>query len=171
MAYNRNQTNQQGGLSRTGIDSRNTNTSRQPNGALTKQNGHHPQTHSNQRHPGHQGEASSKALTVTSGTAVVATGAAASAGTIVQQQEAWVKARQVYQQQLLTEHFGFSPLSFVDDVINSVNNMIYQASMALQEFVESEMEAWATQNEHLAEDLDIKIESAKVHPGTLDFIL
>ncbi|KAF9103313.1 hypothetical protein BGX29_003491 [Mortierella sp. GBA35] len=161
MAYNRNQSNQHGGSSRTGIDSRNTNTSRQPNGTLAKQNGHHPQAHSNQRHPGHQGEASSKALTVTSTTVVVGTGAATSAGTIVQQQEAWVKARQVYQQQLLTEHFGFSPLSFVDDVINSVNNMIYQASMALQEFVESEMEAWATQNEHLTEDLDIKVESAK----------
>lgn len=69
----------------------------------------------------------------------------------------------MYQQQLLTEHFGFSPLSFVDDVINSVNNMIYQASMALQEFVENEMEAWAIQNQsQLPKNYDAKVESAKV---------
>lgn len=69
----------------------------------------------------------------------------------------------MYQQQLLTEHFGFSPLSFVDDVINSVNNMIYQASMALQEFVENEMEAWVIQNQsQLPKNYDAKVESAKV---------
>lgn len=74
----------------------------------------------------------------------------------------------MYQQQLLTEHFGFSPLSFVDDVINSVNNMIYQASMALQEFVENEMEAWAIQNQsQLPKNYDAKVESAKVRGSGL----
>ncbi|KAK3821353.1 MAG: Mis12 protein-domain-containing protein [Benniella sp.] len=51
----------------------------------------------------------------------------------------------MHQQQLLTEHFGFSPLSFVDDVINSVNDLIYQASQALQKFVESQMDKLNTQ--------------------------
>ncbi|KAF9158550.1 hypothetical protein DFQ26_007480 [Actinomortierella ambigua] len=49
------------------------------------------------------------------------------------------RQRRIYQQQLLTEHFGYSPLSFVDDVINSINNLIYQASMALQAYAEQEM--------------------------------
>ncbi|KAF9571742.1 hypothetical protein BGW38_008589, partial [Lunasporangiospora selenospora] len=77
----------------------------------------------------------------TSAAATSATAAAevgpSSGLTVAQQQEAWTKARQIHQQQLLTEHFGFSPLSFVDDVINAVNHMIYQASMALQEYVEN----------------------------------
>ncbi len=85
---------------------------------------------------------------------------------IDRQQESWIKARQIYQQQLLTEHFGFSPLSFVDDVINSVNNMIYQASMALQEFIESEMQkvvAGEYGHVELPRDMDPMTESAKVN--------
>ncbi|KAF9208506.1 hypothetical protein BGZ49_008590 [Haplosporangium sp. Z 27] len=79
---------------------------------------------------------------------------------ISRQQDTWIKARQIHQQQLLTEHFGFSPLSFVDDVINSVNNMIYQASMALQEYVETQMDDLAGSN-LLPDDVDVKDESAK----------
>ncbi|KAF9423771.1 hypothetical protein BGZ94_008172 [Podila epigama] len=79
--------------------------------------------------------------------------------TIDQQQEQWIKARQVHRQQLLTEHFGFSPLSFVDDVINAVNNMIYQASMALQEFIELQLQD-ITQNDP-SHHIDIKQESEK----------
>ncbi|KAF9380004.1 hypothetical protein CPB97_008624 [Podila verticillata] len=75
-----------------------------------------------------------------------------------EQQEQWAKARQIHQQQLLTEHFGSSPLSFVDDVINSVNNMIYQASMALQEFIEFQLQE-ITQIE--GRTLDIKLETEK----------
>ncbi|KAG0028671.1 hypothetical protein BGZ82_008315 [Podila clonocystis] len=75
-----------------------------------------------------------------------------------EQQKQWVKARQIHQQQLLTEHFGSSPLSFVDDVINSVNNMIYQASMALQEFIEYQLQE-ITQIE--GRTLDIKLETEK----------
>ncbi|KAF8985700.1 hypothetical protein BGZ46_002445 [Entomortierella lignicola] len=79
---------------------------------------------------------------------------------ISRQQDTWIKARQIHQQQLLTEHFGFSPLSFVDDVINSVNNMIYQASMALQEYVETQMDDLAGSN-LLPDDVRVKDESAK----------
>ncbi|KAF9313613.1 hypothetical protein BG003_005024 [Podila horticola] len=75
-----------------------------------------------------------------------------------EQQEQWVKARQIHQQQLLTEHFGSSPLSFVDDVINSVNNMIYQASMALQEFIEFQLQEIAQIE---GRTLDIKLETEK----------
>ncbi|GMG00519.1 unnamed protein product [Aspergillus oryzae] len=33
---------------------------------------------------------------------------------------------------LLTEHFSYTPLSLVDDVINSINNLIYQAISSLE---------------------------------------
>ncbi|KAF9573813.1 hypothetical protein EC968_007884 [Mortierella alpina] len=111
----------------------------------------------------HQGtNGSSKAIPETS-TAIAAT-ATTAVSAIDRQQESWIKARQIYQQQLLTEHFGFSPLSFVDDVINSVNNMIYQASMALQEFIESEMQkvvAGEYGHVELPQDMDPLTESAK----------
>ncbi|KAF9141233.1 hypothetical protein BGX30_005243 [Mortierella sp. GBA39] len=161
----RNHTNTQiGAASRTGISSKNSTTSRQQNGSLEIRNGHHqqqqPKNNNNQRQQG--GATSSATLTRLGSTGAGAFAAAATAGTIAQQQESWIKSRQVYQQQLLTEHFGFSPLSFVDDVINSVNNMIYQASMALQEFVENEMEAWAIQHQsQLPKNYDVKVESAK----------
>lgn len=163
----RNQTNAQGGAtSRAGNNSsRNTNSSRQQNSTLEIRNGHQSNsgnnTKNNQRQQG--GAQSSTAVTRAGAAGAGAGATSATAGTIAQQQEAWIKGRQVYQQQLLTEHFGFSPLSFVDDVINSVNNMIYQASMALQEFVENEMEVWAIQNQNrLPNDYDAKVESAKV---------
>ncbi|KAG9072737.1 hypothetical protein KI688_000513 [Linnemannia hyalina] len=160
----RNHTNaHNGAASRTGISSKNTATSRQQNGSLEIRNGHHPQQqpkNNNQRQQG--GATSSATLTRLGSGGAGAVVTSATAGTIAQQQESWIKSRQVYQQQLLTEHFGFSPLSFVDDVINSVNNMIYQASMALQEFVENEMEAWAVQHQNqLPKNYDVKVESAK----------
>ncbi|KAF8942699.1 hypothetical protein BGZ47_006212 [Haplosporangium gracile] len=160
---NRNHTTASGGAtSRTGNSSKNTTSTRQQNGTLEIRNGHHQQQpkNNNQRQQG--GAQSSAALTRPGAAGAGAVTASAAAGTIVQQQESWIKSRQVYQQQLLTEHFGFSPLSFVDDVINSVNNMIYQASMALQEFVENEMEAWAVQHRNqLPKNYDAKVESAK----------
>lgn len=76
-----------------------------------------------------------------------------------EQQQQWVKARHIHQHQLLTEHFGSSPLSFVDDVINSVNNMIYQASMALQEFIEFQLQEIAQIE---GRTLDIRLETEKV---------
>ncbi|KAF9134272.1 hypothetical protein BGW39_007582 [Mortierella sp. 14UC] len=161
----RNHASAQGATSRTASNSssnRSTTSSRQQNGTLAIQNGHHQhqqQSNNNQRQVQGSGQGSTALSRQAAQGAIVASIAA---GTIAQQQESWVKGRQVYQQQLLTEHFGFSPLSFVDDVINSVNNMIYQASMALQEFVENEMEAWAVQNRrNLARDYDAKVESAK----------
>ncbi|KAI1912417.1 hypothetical protein LOZ53_003914 [Ophidiomyces ophidiicola] len=33
---------------------------------------------------------------------------------------------------LLTEHFSYTPLSLIDDVINSVNNLVYQAISSLE---------------------------------------
>ncbi|GJJ68156.1 kinetochore protein Mis12/MTW1 [Entomortierella parvispora] len=78
------------------------------------------------------------------------------------QSESWMKARKNHQEQLLMEHFGFQPLSFIDDVINSVNNMIYQASMALQEFVEVQMDEITTRaeaNGQLDSNFDVKTES------------
>ncbi|KAF9885534.1 hypothetical protein FE257_012862 [Aspergillus nanangensis] len=33
---------------------------------------------------------------------------------------------------LLTEHFSYTPLSLIDDVINSINNLIYQAISSLE---------------------------------------
>ncbi|KAF9154543.1 hypothetical protein BG015_000687 [Linnemannia schmuckeri] len=160
---NRNHTTTSGGAaSRTGNSSKNITSLRQQNGTLEIRNGHHQQQpkNNNQRQQG--GAQSSAALTRPGAAGAGAVAASAAAGTIAQQQESWIKSRQVYQQQLLTEHFGFSPLSFVDDVINSVNNMIYQASMALQEFVENEMEAWAVQHrDQLPKSYDAKVESAK----------
>ncbi|EEH16005.1 hypothetical protein PABG_06092 [Paracoccidioides brasiliensis Pb03] len=34
---------------------------------------------------------------------------------------------------LLTEHFSYTPLSLIDDIINSINNLIYQAISSLEE--------------------------------------
>ncbi|KAK2751071.1 hypothetical protein FQN57_000146 [Myotisia sp. PD_48] len=34
---------------------------------------------------------------------------------------------------LLTEHFSYTPLSLIDDIINSVNNLIYQAISSLED--------------------------------------
>ncbi|KAF9935873.1 hypothetical protein BGZ75_004386 [Mortierella antarctica] len=111
----------------------------------------------------HQGTNGTSNAVPSTSAAMVAT-ATTAVSAIDRQQESWIKARQIYQQQLLTEHFGFSPLSFVDDVINSVNNMIYQASMALQEFIESEMQK-VVAGEYgpieLPQDMDPMTESAK----------
>ncbi|EFE44756.1 hypothetical protein TRV_00428 [Trichophyton verrucosum HKI 0517] len=38
---------------------------------------------------------------------------------------------------LLTEHFSYTPLSLIDDVINSVNNLIYQAISSLEDGLQS----------------------------------
>ncbi|PGH31063.1 kinetochore protein Mis12/MTW1 [[Emmonsia] crescens] len=34
---------------------------------------------------------------------------------------------------LLTEHFSYTPLSLIDDVINSINNLVYQAISSLED--------------------------------------
>lgn len=39
--------------------------------------------------------------------------------------------------ELLTEHFGYPPLSFIDDIINAVNEVSYQATAGLERFVAS----------------------------------
>ncbi|ORY01219.1 Mis12-domain-containing protein [Basidiobolus meristosporus CBS 931.73] len=52
--------------------------------------------------------------------------------------------------ELVTEHLGFLPLAFVDDVINSVNELIYQATSSLERFVESELGA----NEHVEQGIN-----------------
>ncbi|KAF9895766.1 hypothetical protein BX616_008885, partial [Lobosporangium transversale] len=76
-------------------------------------------------------------------------------------EESLKKARHDHNQQLLTEHFGFTPISFVDDIINSVNNMIYQASMAVEEFIKHEMTEIIAHKGPPHEDFDVEIETAK----------
>ncbi|KAI8842986.1 Mis12 protein-domain-containing protein [Chytridium lagenaria] len=41
---------------------------------------------------------------------------------------------------LVVEHFGFPPIEFIDDVINAVNDLMYQAMEEFQSFVDGEME-------------------------------
>ncbi|KAJ3278549.1 hypothetical protein HDU76_009847 [Blyttiomyces sp. JEL0837] len=41
--------------------------------------------------------------------------------------------------ELLVDHFGFEPVEFIDDVINSVNSLMYQTLSALEEFVEDQI--------------------------------
>ncbi|KAJ1720080.1 hypothetical protein LPJ53_005249 [Coemansia erecta] len=41
-------------------------------------------------------------------------------------------------QSLIVEHFGFLPISFIDEVINAANDTIYRATDALSKFVEKE---------------------------------
>src|SRR5688572_23884573 len=41
--------------------------------------------------------------------------------------------------EIITEHFGFLPISFVDDIINSVNELIYMAIAGIDNFVNSEL--------------------------------
>src|SRR6266496_4830389 len=41
--------------------------------------------------------------------------------------------------EIITEHFGFLPISFVDDIINSVNELIYIAIAGIDNFVNSEL--------------------------------
>src|SRR4051794_16826843 len=43
--------------------------------------------------------------------------------------------------ELVVEHLGFFPLSFVDDVFNVANDLIYQATSELERFVETEQGA------------------------------
>ncbi|KAF9947217.1 hypothetical protein BGZ72_010787 [Mortierella alpina] len=133
---------------------------RQPTASKPGPTGNNHKGASARSHQGTNG--ASNALPGT--TTAIAAPATTAVSAIDRQQESWIKARQIYQQQLLTEHFGFSPLSFVDDVINSVNNMIYQASMALQEFIESEMQkvvAGEYGHVELPLDMDPMTESAK----------
>ena len=39
--------------------------------------------------------------------------------------------------ELETEFFGFTPISFIDDVVNAVNEYMYAAADSLQSFVEN----------------------------------
>ncbi|PVU86869.1 hypothetical protein BB559_006368 [Furculomyces boomerangus] len=41
--------------------------------------------------------------------------------------------------ELIVEHFGFIPATFVDEIINAANESIYRVTQALTEFVEAEM--------------------------------
>ncbi|RIA88589.1 Mis12 protein [Glomus cerebriforme] len=41
--------------------------------------------------------------------------------------------------EIITEHFGFLPISFVDDIINSINELIYIAIAGIDNFVNSEL--------------------------------
>ncbi|KAJ1948594.1 hypothetical protein EC988_005110, partial [Linderina pennispora] len=41
-------------------------------------------------------------------------------------------------QSLIVEHFGFLPVSFIDEIINAANETIYRATDALCKFVETE---------------------------------
>ncbi|KAJ2743568.1 hypothetical protein GGI20_003650 [Coemansia sp. BCRC 34301] len=41
-------------------------------------------------------------------------------------------------QSLIVEHFGFLPISFIDEIINAANDTVYRATDALSKFVEKE---------------------------------
>ncbi len=41
--------------------------------------------------------------------------------------------------EIITEHFGFLPISFVDDIINSINELIYIIIAGIEGFVNSEL--------------------------------
>ncbi|KAI9599549.1 Mis12 protein-domain-containing protein [Syncephalis fuscata] len=43
---------------------------------------------------------------------------------------------QQYKNELLAEHLGFMPLTLVDDVINAINELLYEATTTFQEFAE-----------------------------------
>lgn len=43
--------------------------------------------------------------------------------------------------ELVVEHLGFFPLSFVDDVFNAANDLIYQTTAELERFIEAEQGA------------------------------
>ncbi|RKP34092.1 centromere protein Mis12, partial [Dimargaris cristalligena] len=43
------------------------------------------------------------------------------------------------QAELIIEHFGFTPLSCIDDIINAVNDILYQATSSLERFITKEM--------------------------------
>ncbi|KAJ1975523.1 hypothetical protein H4R35_003110 [Dimargaris xerosporica] len=57
--------------------------------------------------------------------------------------------------ELVIEHLGFSPVSCVDDIINAVNEVLYQATESLERFLEAEMGPCAevTQGIHQIETL------------------
>ncbi|CAG8538212.1 3675_t:CDS:2 [Ambispora gerdemannii] len=41
--------------------------------------------------------------------------------------------------ELLTTHFGFVPIAFIDDIINTVNDLIYQAADIFEKYVEDRL--------------------------------
>jgi hypothetical protein len=41
--------------------------------------------------------------------------------------------------ELLTEHFGFNPMDFVDDIINTANDLIYKAMDQLEKIISLEI--------------------------------
>ncbi|KAJ1985355.1 hypothetical protein H4R34_000009 [Dimargaris verticillata] len=57
--------------------------------------------------------------------------------------------------ELVIEHLGFSPVSCVDDIINAVNEVLYQTTASLERFLEAEMGSCAevTQGMHQIETL------------------
>ncbi|KAI9144492.1 Mis12 protein-domain-containing protein [Paraphysoderma sedebokerense] len=60
----------------------------------------------------------------------------------------------IYNDELIIEHFQSTPLSFIDDVINSVNDLLYQGSAELERFVEGEVGGLeAVQGIHMIETL------------------
>ena len=44
------------------------------------------------------------------------------------------------QMELLTEYFGFSPIDFVDDIINTVNDLLYKAMDELEKIISPEIQ-------------------------------
>ncbi|KAL1925747.1 uncharacterized protein VTP21DRAFT_630 [Calcarisporiella thermophila] len=55
--------------------------------------------------------------------------------------------------ELITEHLNFLPLTFVDEVINAVNSIVYKATENLAEFVENMTGKPDDAGMHLAETL------------------
>ncbi|KAF0525184.1 Mis12-domain-containing protein [Gigaspora margarita] len=57
----------------------------------------------------------------------------------------------------LVEHFGFAPISAIDDVINSVNELLYTAIMGLEQFVLSELKS----SEEVDQGMDLTSDQTK----------
>ncbi|KAJ3107455.1 hypothetical protein HDU97_004051 [Phlyctochytrium planicorne] len=55
-------------------------------------------------------------------------------------EEVMERERKSREADLIVEHFGFPPIEFIDDVINSVNDLMYQAMEEFQRFVEGEVD-------------------------------
>jgi hypothetical protein len=51
-------------------------------------------------------------------------------------QESPLDLTQYYVTQRLTEHLGYLPLSFIDDVINSVNDLLYKGIDIVENYAE-----------------------------------
>jgi hypothetical protein len=53
-------------------------------------------------------------------------------------EESKTEVRNITTAEGLFEHFRYTPISFIDDVVNTINELIYQAANALGDFIKDE---------------------------------